>query len=243
MLTVEEVREMITEERKNALHKIEKEIGVTFSDISLLNTALTHSSFANESGGDETHNERMEFLGDSALSFIVASYLYEKYKKTPEGKLTAFRSGIVCSKSLASAAKDLGIGEALRFGHGEEAHGGKNKQSNLEDAFEAVLGAIYLDKGIDVARDFVLRVFKEELTEKNHLKPIEDFKSQFLEIIQREKGHEFEFILTDESGPPHDKDFFVAVELDGKIVGRGEGKSKKAAEQMAAKEAIKKLKI
>lgn len=233
---------MMTEDRKNELHKIEKEIGVTFSDIALLNTALTHSSFANEANSGETHNERMEFLGDSVLSFIVASYLYEKYKKTPEGKLTAFRSGIVCSKSLAGAAKRLGIGDALRFGHGEDVHGGKNKRSNLEDAFEAILGAIYLDKGIDAARDFVLRVFKEELTKKNHLKPIDDFKSEFLEIVQSEKGHDVEFILTDETGPPHDRDFFAAVKFDGKIIGRGEGKSKKAAEQMAAKVAIEKVK-
>ena len=233
------------EERINLLHKIEDRIGVKFDDISLLNVALTHSSFANEaneSGGNEQHNERMEFLGDSVLSFIVASYLYKKYEDTSEGKLTAFRANIVCSKSLAAAARELNIGEALRFGHGEGEHGGKNKRSNLEDAFEALLGAIYLDKGIDVAREFVLKVFKEELTKKNHLKPIEDYKSQFLEIIQREKGHDFEFILTDESGPPHDKEFFVALKFDGKVIGRGEGKSKKAAEQMAAKIAIDKVK-
>lgn len=235
---------MISEERIVLLHKIEDKIGVKFDDISLLHVALTHSSFANEaneSGGNEQHNERMEFLGDSVLSFIVASYLYEKFPEISEGELTAFRSAIVCSKSLAAAARSLEIGEALRFGHGESVHGGKNKRSNLEDAFEATLGAIYLDKGIDAAREFVLKVFKEELTKKNHLKPIEDFKSQFLEIVQREKGHDFEFVLTDESGPPHDRDFFVALKFDGKIIGRGEGKSKKAAEQKAAKVAIPKV--
>lgn len=227
--------------RQRLLHRIEDNIGIRFEDFSLLDTAMTHSSFANEAQDGTKSNERMEFLGDSILSFIVASYLFEKYKDTSEGKLTQFRSNIVCSKSLASAARRLKIGDALRFGHGEGAHGGNRKQSNLEDAFEALVGALYLDKGIDAARDFVLEVFKEELNETKYVQPIEDFKSKFLEEVQKEQGHEFEFLLTGEKGPPHDKVFFSAVELDGKIVGRGEGKSKKAAEQAAAKMAMENM--
>lgn len=234
---------MIDETRKKLLHDVEDKIGIKFNDISLLNVAMTHASYANEVQNGEEHNERMEFLGDSILSFLVASYLYEKYKKTPEGKLTAYRANIVQSKSLANAAKRMGIGEALRFGHGEGAHGGNKKQSNLEDAFEALLGAIYLDQGIEKAREFVLEVFKDELTKTSHLKPIEDYKSKFLEKVQKEQGHDFEFMLTDEWGPPHDKNFLVAVKFDGKIIGRGEGKSKKAAEQEAAKMAIGKLRF
>lgn len=230
------------EDRKRLLHKIEDKIGIKFDDISLLDTALTHSSFANERNDGTKHNERMEFLGDSALGFIVASYLYDKYNKSSEGKLSKFRANIVCSKSLAAAAKRVGIGGALRLGHGEATHGGGARQSNLEDAFEALLGAIYLDKGIEVAREFVLEIFKEELTEAKKAQPIEDFKSMLLEEAQKEKGHYVEFLLIGEDGPPHDKTFFSAVEIDGVILGRGQGKSKKAAEQLAAKEALGKIK-
>lgn len=230
---------MISEKRKRLLIGIEEKIGVKFNDISLLDIALTHSSYANEQNDGTKHNERLEFLGDSVLGFIVASYLFEKYKNTPEGKLTKIRANIVCSKSLANVASRIGIGEVLRFGHGEATHGGNTRQSNLEDAFEALVGAIYLDQGIETAEKFILDVFKNDLVAPRRVKPIDDFKSRFLELVQKQRGHEVEFILTDEDGPPHDKTFFVAVKLDGEVLGRGEGKSKKNAEQAAAKEAIK----
>jgi len=228
-------------EREEILRRIESNIGINFANIRLLDIALTHSSYGNELG--EEHNERMEFLGDCVLGFIVGSHIYDKFPHLTEGELTQFRSNIVCSKSLANAAKKLQYGDALLFGHGEEMCGGKNRQSNLEDAFEAVLGAIFLDKGIDVAREFVLKIFEKDFADEKHYQPVEDFKSRLIEKVQSEKGREIEFILLDEWGPPHDKRFSAAAKIDGKIVGRGEGKSKKAAEQLAAAMALKKAKI
>ena len=218
---------------------LEEKLGYTFRDPSLLENALTHSSCANESRGKLNSNERLEFLGDSILGMVVAEHLYRNHPDLPEGELTRTRAALVCEESLVEVARELGLGDYLKLGKGEEAGGGRNRPSIRADAVEAVLAAVYLDGGIGSARKIIQKYILTR--EVSSLSGIRDYKTALQELVQRESGQVLKYRLVGESGPDHDKRFFVEVDLNGAPVGTGEGRSKKEAEQMAAKAAIQRL--
>ena len=218
---------------------LEEKLGYAFRDPSLLENALTHSSCANESRGKLQSNERLEFLGDSILGMVVAEHLYRNHPDLPEGELTRTRAALVCEESLVEVAHELDLGSHLRLGKGEEAGGGRNRPSIRADAVEAVLAAVYLDGGIGSARKIIQKYILTR--EVSSLSGIRDFKTALQELVQRESGQVLKYRLTGESGPDHDKRFFVEVDLNGAPIGNGAGHSKKEAEQMAAKAAIQKL--
>ncbi len=218
---------------------LEEKLGYTFSNPALLENALTHSSCANESRGRLQSNERLEFLGDSILGMVVAEHLYRNHPDLPEGELTRTRAALVCEESLVEVAQVLGLGDYLKLGKGEQAGGGRNRPSIRADAVEAVLAAVYLDGGIGSARKIIQKYILSK--EVDSLRGIRDYKTALQELVQRESGQVLKYCLTGQSGPDHDKRFFVEVQLNGTAVGSGEGHSKKEAEQMAAKAAIRKL--
>ena len=218
--------------------ELEQRLGYSFRNHKLLEHALTHSSYANENRKDGlTSNERLEFLGDSVLGFVVASYLFKTYPDRPEGELTKLRAALVCEKSLAAAAAKLKLGAALLLGHGEE-HGGRKSSSITADAMESVLAAAYLDGGLEAASGIIHRLIlgagMPDLQDQ-------DYKTRLQELVQREKHQQLSYQLTGERGPDHDKHFSVCVLLNDKVVGCGEGRRKKHAEQAAAAAAIQKL--
>jgi len=211
-------------------------INYRFQDVRLLQNALTHSSYANEHRGSCSSNERLEFLGDSILGFVVADFLYRRYPEKPEGDLTRIRADLVCERNLAKAANTIQLGSYLRLGHGEEHSGGRTRDSILADAMESVLAAAYLDGGFAAAKAIIDHLI---LTELPTGRPGNfDYKTMFQELVQREKDQLIQYELTGETGPDHDKMFCVEVHLNGAVVGRGEGRSKKKAEQAAAQQAI-----
>ena len=218
---------------------LEEKLGYTFRDPSLLENALTHSSCANESRGKLQSNERLEFLGDSILGMVVAEHLFRNHPELPEGELTRTRAALVCEESLVEVAQVLGLGNYLKLGKGEESGGGRNRPSIRADAVEAVLAAVYLDGGIGSARKIIQKyILSKEIVS---MKSSRDYKTALQELVQRESGQVLKYQLVGESGPDHDKRFYVEVLLNGNSVGRGEGRSKKEAEQMAAKAAIETL--
>lgn len=219
------------------MKSLEEKLQYSFKNKKLLINALTHSSYANETRDGISSNERLEFLGDSVLSIIVSEYIYKQFSNLPEGELTKLRASLVCEKSLCSFSKELNLGEHLRLGKGEEKGGGRDRASILADAFEAVLAAIYLDGGFENARNHVMRFIKAELQHTDD-EVFKDYKTALQEIIQRNPEESVTYILTGESGPDHDKVFEVEVRLNSNTIGRGKGKSKKQAEQFAAKEAL-----
>ena len=216
---------------------LEERLGYKFKNINLLKNSLTHSSYANEVRGGFSSNERLEFLGDSVLSVIVSDYIYKHFSNMPEGELTKLRASLVCEKSLCTFSRELHLGEFLMLGKGEEKGGGRERDSILADAFEAVLAAMYLDGGMEVARKHVLRFVLPELNHTDD-EVFKDYKTALQEIIQRNPEEEVTYILTGESGPDHDKLFTVEVHLNSNVIGTGSGKSKKQAEQSAAKHAL-----
>ncbi len=218
---------------------LEEKLGYAFRNPSLLENALTHSSCANESRGKLQSNERLEFLGDSILGMVVAEHLFRNHPDLPEGELTRTRAALVCEESLVEVAQALGLGKYLKLGKGEEAGGGRNRPSIRADAVEAVLAAVYLDGGIGSARKIIQKYILSK--EISGMKSSRDYKTALQELVQRESGQVLKYQMVGESGPDHDKRFFVEVLLNGQSVGRGEGRSKKEAEQMAAKSAIEKL--
>jgi len=218
------------------MRPIERTIGYAFRDDSYLKTALTHSSYANENKGLGPHNERQEFLGDAVLSIIVSDYLF-RHLTVPEGELTKIRASLVCETALAGFAGQIGLGEALYLGHGEEHNGGRTRPSILADAFEALIAAIYLDGGMEEAKRFVLP-FVTELAAHATGADLHDYKTQLQEVVQQNPEERVQYVLVGEEGPDHDKRFFVEVHLNSNVIGRGVGRSKKAAEQQAAREAL-----
>ena len=218
------------------MSELENRIHYTFKNKKLLHEALSHSSYANE-GKRTRSNERLEFLGDSVLSIIVAKHLFTHYTHLPEGELTKLRASLVCEKSLHEFACDYGLGEFLLLGKGEELTGGRERPSIIADAFEALLAAIYLDGGMEQARKFVLQFIPEHLNPKQ-AKGLNDYKTTLQEIIQQNKEEKIEYVPIEETGPDHDKTFVVEVHLNSNVIGTGRGKSKKQAEQFAAKEAL-----
>lgn len=219
------------------MKKIEELIGYSYKNISLLKEALTHSSYANEGKKSGRNNERLEFLGDSVLSIIVAEHLFTHYKHFPEGELTKLRASLVCEKSLHKFALKINLGDYLLLGKGEENTGGRERPSILADAFEAVIASIYLDGGLEQARSFVLKFIPDQI-DMSTVSVLSDYKTALQEIIQKNREEKIEYVLVDEVGPDHNKTFIVEVHLNSNVIGNGNGRSKKQAEQLAAKEAL-----
>lgn len=211
---------------------MEKVIGYTFKNPTLLETALTHTSFANESRQPIEHNERLEFLGDSVLSVVVADYLFRHVNK-PEGELTRMRASLVSEEALFQFAQEIELGKYLRLGRGEDMGGGRERPSVVSDAFESVIAALYLDGGMETARNFILPFVTEGKTAEA------DYKTQLQEVVQQNPEEKLTYVLESETGPDHDKHFVVAVHLNSNCFARGEGRSKKQAEQHAAHEALR----
>ncbi len=223
---------------------LEQEIGYSFQDKNLLQEALTHSSYANEWKAKKKTvicNERLEFLGDAVLSSVVSEYLFKTYGDLSEGELTQRRKAVVQSSALAFYAKQIGLGQYLYLGNGEEKGGGRERQSTLENTFEALVAAIYLDAGEDalpILRKWILPFIQKELEE--HYSPISvDPKTELQQLIQQAEGDVLEYVTVKESGPDHNKTFEVEARMNSNIIGRGVGRSKREAEQNAATEALK----
>lgn len=216
----------------------ESQIQYEYQDKKLMKEALTHSSYVNEGRKNIRNNQRLEFLGDSVLSIVVSQYLFEHYTHLPEGELTKLRASLVCEKSLHGFARQIDLGSYLMLGKGEEMTGGRERVSILADAFEAVIASIYLDTGLESARKFVLRFMPDHLDVKK-VTHISDYKTALQEIIQKNREEKIEYVTVEEKGPDHNKCFTVEVHLNSNVIGTGEGKSKKQAEQFAAKEALK----
>lgn len=222
------------------LSDLEKAIGYRFKNIALLQNALTHSSYANERFHDSLRsNERLEFLGDSILGMVTAEYLYRNFPNRPEGELSRMRADMVCEKSLARIAERINLGKHLLLGNGEEQNGGRNRDSILADAVESVIAACFLDGGMEPARAFINSfVLTEVPVRKMHNA---DYKTALQETIQQKKNQTLTYVLVAERGPDHDKWFEVEVQLNGKLLGKGSGSSKKRAEQDAARVALETL--
>ena len=219
--------------------ELEQGLGYVFRDKKLLENALTHSSYANERRDGRTSNERLEFLGDSILGFVVAEFLYRGNPDKPEGDLTRIRADLVCERNLAKAAGTIRLGEFLLLGHGEDHGGGRTRDSIVSDAMESVIAAAYLDGGFQAAKGMIDRLILSDLPKG---RPGNfDYKTMFQELVQREKDQVIRYELTGQSGPDHDKVFAVDVHLNGKVVGHGQGRSKKKAEQAAAEQAVASL--
>ena len=219
---------------------LEAAIGYRFHNITLLQNALTHSSYANERWHNSLlSNERLEFLGDSILGMLVAEFLYRTFPDRPEGELTRMRADMVCEKTLANVANRIHLGDHLLLGHGEEQSGGRSRDSILADAVESVIAASFLDGGLDAALKFIKTFILVEVpvTQLHNV----DYKTRLQELVQQKKNQVLTYCLLGESGPDHDKEFAVSVSLNGETVGKGSGRSKKRAEQDAARAAMKAL--
>ena len=225
------------------LSLLQKNINYKFKNPNLLKLAITHSSYANEHKMDIVdNNERLEFLGDAILNLIVSQYLYKKYPNHPEGELTKIRAEVVCESSLAYAAKKIEVGKYLFLGKGEESTGGRDRESILADAAEAIVGAVYLDSDLETTNSILLSNFESDIVHavaKGDL--FIDYKTELQEIVQKSGKSLMEYIVTKEEGPDHNKRFYMDVVVDHKIIGNGRGRNKKDAEQMAAKEALIRL--
>jgi ribonuclease-3 len=232
----------LSKKRRAELTALAKTLGVEFSNLALLDEALTHTSYANElKHKGINHNERLEFLGDAVLELATSTYLFHHFPDKPEGDLTKARASVVCSAALARRAKELDFGSHLLLGHGEAETGGGQRQSTLEDTFEAVIGAIYLDRGWETARQYVVGQLSTELHEVDLGENLQDYKTILQEVVQKQPNHKIAYELLAESGPPHCKCFELAVRIDDSIYGTGQGRSKKEAEQCAARMALQKL--
>jgi len=224
----------------NILEPLQLNLNYKFKNIRLLKTALTHSSYANENKMKITaNNERLEFLGDTILNLIVSQYLYKKYPNYPEGELTKIRAKVVCESSLAFAAKKIDLGKYLLLGKGEDSTGGRDRESILGDASEALVGAVYIDSDFETVNKLLLQNFETDIVyavAKGAL--FTDYKTELQENLQKMTRSKIEYKVIKEEGPDHNKVFHMNVVVDNKIVGKGSGRNKKEAEQMAAKEAL-----
>lgn len=221
---------------------LEKILGYSFKNKELLSEALTHSSYINEHKRDYNGdcNERLEFLGDSVLSIIVSGYLFSRYRSRQEGDLTKIRAAVVCEKALAKYAKEISLGDYLHMGNGEEKNNGRSRASITSDAFEAVLGAFYLDSDMDFDRisAFLMPFVEKEIEYINREDSFIDYKTALQQIVQQAEGEKLEYTVVDEVGPDHHKTFTVEARLNSNVIGTGKGPSKREAELMAAKEAL-----
>jgi len=223
------------------LAALQNTLGVSFKDPSLLEQAMVHSSYINESPGIATSNERLEFLGDAVLGFIIARELYQRLPQSTEGEMTELRSSLVRGDALSRMAKAINLGDYLYLGKGEEASGGRRKSANLAGAMEAVIAAIFLDQGFNVTRDFILRLMAKELKKALSQGIEPDYKSQLQELIQARYQQTPTYQLIEAVGPDHDRRFSVEVSVGDTVLGTGSGKSKKSAEIEAARSALDQL--
>lgn len=224
------------------MRQLQERINYSFRNTALLETALSHSSYANENRGSCESNERLEFLGDSILGMVVAEKLYAAYPDMPEGQMTRLRAELVCEQSLYEAAKALDFGKSLRLGKGEEHNGGRGRPSILADCVEAVIAAMYLDGGIEPAKAFINERILSQLGEKGTVKKhLSDYKTALQELVQKKSDQVLEYRLLSESGPDHCKTFTMGVWLNGRKIGEGRGRTKKEAEQSAAQCALEEL--
>jgi ribonuclease-3 len=224
------------------LLELPQTLGIPFNDLSLLEQALVHTSYINENPGlTLTSNERLEFLGDAILDFIIAEALYQRFPNLSEGEMTKLRSSLVCRDSLSRMARAISLGNYLYLGRGEETSGGRRKPANLAGALEAVIAAIFLDHGLAAARDFVLRSADKELNKVLSQGAEADYKSKLQELIQARHQHTPVYRVIEATGPDHDKIFTVEVKVGDAVLGRGSGKSKKIAEVEAARSALAQL--
>lgn len=222
------------------LHLLEERIGYRFHNLALLKQALTHSSFTNEQKINKAKNyERLEFLGDAVLELVTSEFLFREHPDVPEGELTKMRASMVCEPSLAFCARDLELGKFMLLGRGEESTGGRNRDSITSDAMEAVIGAVYMDGGMQYARDFIYRFILSDLEDK---RLFYDSKTTLQELVQGSSREELHYELVEERGPEHDKVFVVDVYVGREKIGSGSGRTKKAAEQQAAYEALRRMK-
>ena len=223
------------------MQKIEKKLGYTFKNQSILETALTHSSYANEHKGlSQASNERLEYLGDSILGMTVADHLYSNYPDMTEGGMTRLRAELVCENSLRRVSIEIGLGKHIKLGKGEEHSGGRRRSSILADAVEALIAALYLDGGLEVTKEFIGKYILSEIhaieSRRNS-----DYKTALQELVQQHSGQTLSYNVLGESGPDHNKQFEAEVCLNGKPIGRGIGRTKKVAEQAAAQKALEEL--
>jgi ribonuclease-3 len=220
---------------------LQERLGYTFANVELLRLALTHPSVAHESPGTTQHNQRLEFLGDAVLGLVLTRELYEKFSSFGEGPLTKARAHMVNRRALANLARRLGLGAHLILSRGEESSGGRERQSCLADAFEALVGAVFIDGGFDAARGFTLRCFQEDLAQVNRIPTLENPKGELQEMLQARSPQAPQYQMTSVAGPDHDPVFECAVFHDGVQLGQGRGKSKKEAESAAAQAALESL--
>ncbi|HHZ12964.1 MAG: ribonuclease III [Caldicoprobacterales bacterium] len=223
------------------IDELEKRIGYKFKNPELLLNALTHSSYANENRGRISDNERLEFLGDAVLGLVIADYLYRLFEEHKEGDLTKIRASIVSEEPLSLIARDIGLGQFLLLGKGEANTGGRDRDSVLADAVEAVIGAVYLEAGINQAKELIIGLFSSLMEKSFQGKGFQDYKTNLQEMLQAKGEEEIVYRVIKESGPDHNKEFVVEVLCGRRVIGRGKGKSKKEAEQRAAKEALEKI--
>ncbi|CEN79925.1 ribonuclease III [Paraclostridium sordellii] len=224
----------------NNISKFEEIINYKFVNKAYILEALTHSSYSNENKS-YAFNERLEFLGDSVLGIVVSDFLFKNETELPEGELTKLRANIVCEESLSDVAKNLNLGKHILLGRGEEATGGRDRVSILADAFEAVIAAIYLDGGIEPAKTFVLKNMEEIIEDSIKGRIFRDYKTHLQEVVQSQGESNIVYNLVEEIGPDHNKRFVMEVRLNDESLGKGEGKSKKEAEQSAAKQALRRM--
>jgi ribonuclease-3 len=221
--------------------ELQKTLGYLFRDSSLLELALTHPSVAHEQGAPIQTNQRLEFLGDAVLQLVLTRELYDKFPAFGEGPLTKARAKLVNRRTLAEHGRQLGLGKCLILSHGEELHGGRDRPSALADAFEALLGAIFLDSGFDAARSFILRQFSSEFGQLSAIPILENPKGELQELLQAVSTEAPQYHVVSATGPDHDRVFECTVHHGGVELARGQGKSKKAAESAAAFVALEKL--
>ncbi len=230
-------------DRQKDLLELAGRLQVSFSNLVLLHQALTHTSYANEARHQKVvHNERLEFLGDAVLELATSTYLFTNFPKLPEGEMTKARASVVCETTLSQRAAVLRLGDYLLLGHGELATGGRTRPSILADAFEAVIGAIYMDQGWEIASSYVLHQLQSDLRMVETGHNLQDYKTILQEFVQKHFEQAVCYELLSETGPDHAKHFEFAVNIDGKVCGTGSGRSKKEAEQHAAHEALCRLK-
>lgn len=225
------------------ISELESKIGYKFKNKDIICEALTHSSYSNESkskGEKVNFNERLEFLGDSVLSITVSSYLFEKYRNKQEGDLTKIRAAVVCEKALSKFSSQISLGDYMYLGHGEILNNGRNRPSIIADAFEALLAAIYLDSGesFEEVKKFLLPFIESEISYISETGVFIDYKTALQQIVQQVNSEILEYVLISEEGPDHNKKFNVEARLNSNVIGRGSGKTKREAEQLAAREAL-----
>ena len=225
------------------INQLENNIGYVYKDKSKAFQAITHSSYAYEHRHEGlSSNERLEFLGDSVLNFLITKKLFKEVSDMPEGEMSKLRASVVSEASLSQSAKKLNVGEVLLLGKGEEIMGGRKRPSILADAVEAIIGSIYLDRGLEAADEFVSRFLKENFEKAIKGTLFCDYKTKLQEEVQKGNNHSIKYAVIAESGPDHDKVFTVAVFVNGEQLGQGTGKTKKEAEQKAAGDALNRLK-